>query len=246
MLGLDDYGSDSDTDRPALPDKKTQRPPKKIAISLPTLKDAESANESEDVEPPVKRQKTGAGTSSLLSMLPTPKQVNPVLPAPRRVPGRGGTVFHFRPPSMVGQDEDGPTVVAPEQISDVPEESTTTLFRPTSLTNGKKNVSVEAPGINISKPPPQKSLPPPNVDFFSLGEFNTPCYFVMPYDLQEQLSPLPKRPYRNLIRFLMHRQPPQCPHLSLQSPHPQIRIPDTIFYRQGHGPLMMNNTMRHL
>lgn len=173
MLGLDDYGSDSDTDRLAPPNKKTQRPPKKIAIPLPALKNAESTDESEDVEPPVKRQKSGAGTSSLLSMLPTPKQVNPVLPPPRRVPGRGGTkgsVFAFRPQSVVEQNKDVPVVVAPEQTAGVPEPSTATAFRPTSLANGKKNVSVEAPGINhISKSPPQKCLPPSNIDFFSLG-----------------------------------------------------------------------------
>jgi proline-rich protein PRCC len=205
MLGLDDYGSDSDSDLPKKspqlvapapqPAKKTHRPPKKIAIALPAIKDA-PADEQEDIERPTKRQKTGAGASSLLSMLPTPKQANPSLPATQRVLGGGGakgSAFAFRtqstviPPDTTVEDEKGPLVaVIPEH--DVPEQP---LFRPPSLAKGRKNVSVEEPGIiRTTKSSMQKSLPAPVVDFFSLGEPKSPSSFILPYDLTRRTNPV--------------------------------------------------------
>jgi len=193
MLGLDDYGSDSDTDLPkkspelvsAAPAKKTQRPPKKIAIALPTIRDA-PADEREDIERPTKRQKTGAGASSLLSMLPTPKQANPSLPATQRILGGGGakgSSFAFRTQSVAippdTEDEKGlPVAVVPEHDA---EQSTVPLFRPPSLAKGRKNVSVEEPGIiRTTKSSMHTSLPAPVVDFFSLGEADSPSSLILP------------------------------------------------------------------
>ena len=187
MFGLEDYCSDSDNDRPKSivsgAPRKTQRPPKKIAIALPVIKGSSPVDESEDIERPVKRQKIGAGASSLLSMLPTPKQATPSLP-PQRVLGGGaakGPTFAFRTQSAAilldtagEDDEEPPAAVIQRQTADVQGQSTAPLFRPPSLAKGKKNVSVEEPGINrsVSK---QKSLPAPTVDFFSLGEADTLC-----------------------------------------------------------------------
>ena len=184
MFGLEDYGSDSDTDRPkskvsgAQPAKKTQRPPKKIAITLPVIKGSSPVDE--DIERPVKRQKIGAGASSLLSMLPTPKQATPYLP-PQRVLGGGaaeGSTFTQSAAIFLDtageNEEEPPAAVIQRQTADVQGQSTSTLFRPPSLAKGKKNVSVEEPGINRSASK-QKSLPAPTVDFFSLGKANTLC-----------------------------------------------------------------------
>jgi len=206
MLGLDDYGSDSDTDLPkkspqlvssSQPVKKTQRPLKKIAIALPTIKDA-PADEPE-IERPTKRQKTGAGASSLLSMLPTPKQVNPSLPATQRVLGSGGAkgsafAFHTQSaaisPNTAVEDENGfPVAVFPEQ--DAPEQSAAPLFRPPSLAKGRKNVSVEEPGVTrTTKSSMQKCLPAPVVDFFSLGEVDPPSSLILPYNLIYRTNPI--------------------------------------------------------
>jgi hypothetical protein len=233
----------SETPQPA---KKTQRPPKKIAIALPAI----NADESKDDERPVKRRKTGAGASSLLSMLPTPNQTNPTS-ASQRVLGGGAkeSPFAFRTQSAAilldTTEEDSRPAVSQRQTDDVP---TATIFRPSSLAKGKKNVSVEEPGINhIAK---RTTLPAPNVDFFSLGKDNTLCSLIMPYGLQEQLSPSPKHPSRNpfqhLPPFLLHRQPLRYLLLSHQNPHPQINILGTINYHQVHGLLTMQNTMRNL
>lgn len=172
MLGLDDYGSDSDTDQRNSPRlvsqgsrsaKKTQRPPKKIAIPIPAIK----VSPDDEDERPVKRQKTGAGASSLISILPNPKQTN--LPAG----GAKGSALEFRTRTSVEDEK-----ISPVTTDDIPEHFTSTLFRPSSLAKGKKNVSIEEPGINhLGKPPMQTALPIPSVDFFRLGGFDLFCYF---------------------------------------------------------------------
>src|SRR5882762_7999332 len=104
MLGVEDYGSDSDsgneftpsTSKQTIPKKslislpppnsgsglplpppKSKRGPKKITIGLPTLPGDSDDNE-DDERPAAKRPRldsgVGAGKSLLLSMLPAPKQ----------------------------------------------------------------------------------------------------------------------------------------------------------------------------
>ncbi len=181
MLGLDDYGSDSDSSRPGSPRADTtshksvpklRRAPKKITIALPTISSKDD-NEEEDFERPAKKRKT-AGVSSLLSILPTPKQSIPV-PVPQRVLGRGlGRGLHIRSQSSAEsttQDETEST----STVSKVDKNPSTTLFRPTSLAKGRKNISVEEHSINqprTEKPPLQEpsTLSEPAVDFFSIGE----------------------------------------------------------------------------
>ncbi|KAK7054835.1 hypothetical protein VNI00_003298 [Paramarasmius palmivorus] len=117
MLGLEGYGSGSDSDdnapqvAPPKPKKSTTTststtkssslslpPPsgakgkRKVAIGLPALKPLEDEEQGEEEKPAAKkpRLESGAGRSSLLSMLPAPKQKAPVLPAPQRVLGGGG------------------------------------------------------------------------------------------------------------------------------------------------------------
>jgi proline-rich protein PRCC len=194
MLGLEDYGSDSDNDRPKSlvsrtpqPAKKTQRPPKKFAIALPPVKASSPVDECEDIERPMKRQKIAVGASSLLSMLPTPKQAMPSLPTQRVLGGSSanGLTFAFRAQSATAvKDEGDPAAVVQGQTADAQGQSIATLFRPPSLAKGKKNVSVEEPGINRSAiTSKQKSLPAPTVDFFSLGEADILFCLILPYDL---------------------------------------------------------------
>jgi proline-rich protein PRCC len=204
MLGVEDYGSDSDNEYPpnaSTPAKEThdlpfkqpapvkpaktgsnasimaKRPAKKITIGLPTLP-AEPEDEIDAGRPPVKKQRlnSGAGSSSLLSMLPAPKQKDPVAPPPERVLGAGrrpGLVFD-NPRSIktsalplvdntAGEDVDDS--VDPRDTLEV---ESTTLFRPTSLK--RANISVEERSEPPKKVPPKVPSQPPT-NFFSLGSF---------------------------------------------------------------------------
>ncbi|KAF9564609.1 hypothetical protein CPC08DRAFT_741341 [Agrocybe pediades] len=194
MLGIEDYGSDSDSDTSKTPQvskplpvkapaSKAQKPAKKkITIALPSLSSA--SNDEPDAEPerPAKKQRTGAGVSSLLSMLPAPKEKNPVVDKQsQRVLGSGaGPGLNFRStpslqsaniPSHPTSEQEKPEAQPTEPTT--AEESTTSsssiLFRPTSLAKGKKNISLEetyTPQPNLAPPP---SNPTQEVDFFSLG-----------------------------------------------------------------------------
>jgi len=229
MLGIEDYGSSSDTEnddttttstaaksslaaklplpskKPAFPlppplarTSKTALPPKrgpkKITISLPTLTATDDNNNDDlkDERPAAKkpRLESGAGLSSLLSMLPVPKQKNPTLPVPERVLGGGtgpGLVFNTtRAPASTSishldnggeADEDADleeseSRPSKEQDASMPEAlSTPFSFLPPSLTKGRSNISVEEGG---KTKPPARTAPPeassvPAVDFFSLG-----------------------------------------------------------------------------
>ncbi|KAF5357970.1 hypothetical protein D9756_001534 [Leucocoprinus leucothites] len=175
------------------PPKSTKRAPKKIAIGLPALpKDVgEEKDELESERPAPKRQKTsGAGTSSLLSMLPAPKQKAAVAPPQERVLGGGkgpGLVFNTRPsiPSAqkVAPAEDGDEGEDEEENGgeEVPIQSTSTPssggsslpFLPPSLAKGKANISLEdKPKVSVKPPLPSVSAAPA-VDFFSLGNSKT-------------------------------------------------------------------------
>ncbi|KAF9053715.1 hypothetical protein BDZ89DRAFT_1056284 [Hymenopellis radicata] len=181
MLGLGDYGSGSESDdddvqrkaptssvksqslpkpssRPTsgLPPNRTK---KKIAITLPSLKSAKDDKSDDDVQqPPAKKQRleSGAGLSSLLSMLPAPKQKNPIPAAPARVLG-GGSGGWAGAQTLVAEP------VAPEP-SDAP-----IPFLPPSLAKGRSNISLE------DERPRKAAVPSaaPAVDFFSLGSSST-------------------------------------------------------------------------
>ena len=184
MLGVEGYGSGSDNDSDAetttttpakpvttkptttpnsaisLPPPKQAKRPKKITIDLPRPNQG-GDGEEEPEQPPTKKARTdgrGAGVSSLLSMLPAPKQVAPVkLPQPGRVLG-GGNAPALSFNSAHQSTEDDP---------DVPTVAKMNLFVPNSITRGKANVSTEDSGAGPSRPRAAPSTPA--VDFFSLG-----------------------------------------------------------------------------
>lgn len=194
MLGLDDYGSDSDTSPPGSPKapakvvkpvshipKKPQKAPKKFSIALPAPKEVNAGEDEREDDRPAKKRKTGAGVSSLLSMLPTPKSSNP-LPTPQRVLGSGaGPGLKFRTqtsnevfvaPKIDMEKEEFTTELIPPEPSDP---ISATLFRPTSVAKGRKNISVEEHNINqtTAKPSSAPAKPvssAPAIDFFSLGQ----------------------------------------------------------------------------
>ncbi|KAJ6496704.1 mitotic checkpoint regulator, MAD2B-interacting-domain-containing protein [Mycena vitilis] len=192
-LGLGDYGSDSehgeDSDNDAsvaplppkaskpvpptnattaLPPPKQKRGPKKVAIGLPTLNPVDDdADDLRDERPVSKkpRLEAEAGKSSLLSMLPAPKQKNPVLPAPERMLGGGnGPGLVFSAPRSTAKEPSAHVEVQDSTVS-----STSFSFRPPSLAKGRSNISLEE---GTPKAPPRTALKvsaAPAVDFFSLG-----------------------------------------------------------------------------
>ncbi|EKM55616.1 uncharacterized protein PHACADRAFT_184398 [Phanerochaete carnosa HHB-10118-sp] len=175
------------------PPKK--KAPKKITIGLPSLPNEPSNDDDVDERPPPKkpRLEAGVGSSTLLSMLPAPKNKNPVSQQPERVLGAGrgpGLVFHTgsnRTKSTQSatvedadedESEDVARNVAPvsggllEEAEDMPvaksEKAGPSIpFLPPHLRKGKANISTE------DKPSLPKSAAAvssaPAVDFFSLG-----------------------------------------------------------------------------
>ncbi|KAI6045773.1 mitotic checkpoint regulator, MAD2B-interacting-domain-containing protein [Pisolithus marmoratus] len=148
---------------PPKPAPAKPKRPKKIAINLPPP-------QNDDDEPPTKKPRIttssgqGAGRSSLLGMLPAPKQALPVKKKEERVLGGGGgpgLVFHTAKPAD-GGDED--TVESTDDTS--------TVFLPPSVSRGKANVSLDSDGpqkfSSTSKP-----LPAPAQTFFSLSSAST-------------------------------------------------------------------------
>ncbi|KAJ6630842.1 mitotic checkpoint regulator, MAD2B-interacting-domain-containing protein [Mycena sp. CBHHK59/15] len=194
-LGLEDYGSgsendnDSDNDagpvfvapkaRPtflskmSLPPPNQKRAPKKVTIGLPKLKAVDDDDDLKDERPAAKkpRLETGAGRSSLVSMLPAPKQKNPVLPTPERVLGSGsgpGLVFNAPRPAKRGTG----TAEVEKESSDaeLPTASSTSFsLRPPSLAKGRPNISLEEGNTNAPPRTASKISAAPAVDFFSLG-----------------------------------------------------------------------------
>lgn len=217
MLGIEDYGSDDESSRSGSPEPvqkrstsrlpkplpkatKSQRAPKKITIALPSL--SAPSKDDLDREPgndrPLKKQRTGAGVSSLLSMLPTPKESNPTPPTQRVLGGGSGRGLNFQTKSQTQSAESTsfqPTIDdashggdAPVQAEDSePSPAPSTLFRPTSLAKGRRNISIEETNVYQVKPtqpvttiqstatsaPAPVPVPAPASDFFSfssLGE----------------------------------------------------------------------------
>ncbi|KAJ7097888.1 mitotic checkpoint regulator, MAD2B-interacting-domain-containing protein [Mycena belliarum] len=186
-LGLGDYGSDSDNDdgvdsllaptsntvpptASKIPPPKQKRGLKKVAIGLPTLNPREEdADDLEAERPAAKRPRleAGAGMSSLVSMLPAPKQKNPVLPPPERLlGGGGGPGLVFGAPSLAAR-----STSTTEGERDRAASSTSVSFHPPSLAKGRSNISLEegtskAAPRTVTKASPTSA---PVVDFFSLG-----------------------------------------------------------------------------
>ncbi|KAM6500487.1 Mitotic checkpoint regulator, MAD2B-interacting domain containing protein [Amanita muscaria] len=164
MLGIEDYGSGSESEEgkpiktsasatskssistqprekralDATSVSKTKRP-KKITIGLPSLRNADV--DAHDEPPPPKKARTaGAGASSLLSMLPAPKQANP---APQRVlGGKAGPGLVFTS-AIVSQEEVDDRSTPLFQDKPAESSSSSTTFLPPSLAKGKANVSLE-------------------------------------------------------------------------------------------------------
>ncbi|KAJ7582662.1 mitotic checkpoint regulator, MAD2B-interacting-domain-containing protein [Mycena floridula] len=155
MLGLEGYGSGSDNESGTEVSKPTikapvPKPKKKVIIGLPSLKSA-APDDLEDERPPAKKPRlAGSGASSLLSMLPTPKQkqLTPTAAPVERVLGGGS---------------------GPGLVFDQPEKAPS-LMLPPSLMKGKANISLED-GSKSSKPKPETV---PVLDLFSLGSLTTP------------------------------------------------------------------------
>ncbi|KAJ4487913.1 mitotic checkpoint regulator, MAD2B-interacting-domain-containing protein [Lentinula aciculospora] len=201
MLGIEDYGSASDSDgegpsqtvQPkksslSLPTpsstKSSGKKKKTIAIGLPTLKPVNDEVDLEFEMPPTKRPKlgAGAGSSSLLSILPAPKQKTTVAPpAPERVLGGGkgpGLVFNTSRPSFASvPTEDEQSYQAADESTTSEEPSTSFAFRPPSLVKGKANISLEEEKPRIS-PKVKTSSSASNADFFGLG--STPSTLKYP------------------------------------------------------------------
>ena len=188
MLGLEDYGSDSDasdSNAPVQPKPKPSKKPtqkRKVAIALPSFKqqpvDEEEREEESEPAPKKPRLAAGAGVSGLLSMLPAPKQKAVVLPKPERVLGGGsgpGLVFNRSnneqsSSSLDAEPEPPSSFNFESSVSD--DTSVSTLFRPSSVnTKGRSNISLEGPTPSSKpKPAPAVSTPAPaHEDFFSLG-----------------------------------------------------------------------------
>ncbi|KAI0322192.1 mitotic checkpoint regulator, MAD2B-interacting-domain-containing protein [Amylostereum chailletii] len=162
-----------------LPASKSKRPAKRITIDLPSvLKD--DADDLDGTRPAKKARvdTKGAGSSTLFSMLPAPKQKLPEAPVPQRVLGGGGRpglVFNTsRDQSTAGLGAEGGNLEDNDVTADPTLQDTTPLpsrsFIPPSLTRNKANISLEDPDTrttrqHTSKPPPPAA---PAVDFFSL------------------------------------------------------------------------------
>ena len=200
----------------SLPPLKSKRGPKKITIGPPSLPGHTNDSENEGDESPAAKKprldsgSSGAGKSSLLSMLPAPKQKVPVIAPPERVLGGGkglGLVFSTYKPSAApvsidtADEVDDPLTKSHSPASvftmngDSEEEdskASSVSFLPLSLKKGRSNISLEE-GNAPPRPPSQVSAAPA-VDFFSLGLFLyiTSIYFTFSHVHQAiQLFPKP-------------------------------------------------------
>ncbi|KIJ59196.1 hypothetical protein HYDPIDRAFT_44162 [Hydnomerulius pinastri MD-312] len=162
---------------------------KKIAINLPSLPPPE---DDEDDRPPAKKPRiapsAGSGKSSLLGVLPAPKQPVPVKEKKeeRVLGGGGGPGLVFRAARSAPQSDEmghaeGVNEDAVEDGGEVEVEAAapagpSTSFLPPSLKKGRTNISLDSEGP--SKAPPSVPKQPakssaPAMDFFSLGSTMT-------------------------------------------------------------------------
>ena len=280
MLGVEDYGSedDSDNESPQNPPKpppkalssstlsnslgkptKPKRAPKKITITLPELLNG-SDDGADEERPPAKKPRLheGAGSSSLLSMLPAPKQTQPIVTPPERVLGAGrgpGLVFNARPTVATGSnsslereddvDHDSSSVDATSPPINV-HATPSILFRPTSL--GRSNISIEE-----GKTPPPKGMPPnvppaPALDPFSLSWYYVRYLFLLLMAVHKAQLPCPNlrgpriwhhRWWQTLLPSLLLRPSKSSPH---QNPLLPTHIQDITSFRRVLGLLMTRPT----
>lgn len=189
MLGIEDYGSDSDnTDttnvaessatetvsikKPkglALPSLGRKRGHKKLTIGLPDFKtprDTSDDEETNDQLPAAKKLRTGSGVSSLLSMLPAPKTSTPE--KLERVLGAGNG------PGLVFKATTSQKPIKPDVFTTADEVSPLPIFTHASLGKRKANVSIEEDHRT-----PLGGKPITGVDFFSLGTFTRISHWQM-------------------------------------------------------------------
>ncbi|KAJ4000739.1 mitotic checkpoint regulator, MAD2B-interacting-domain-containing protein [Lentinula boryana] len=252
MLGIEDYGSGSDSDgelgsQPkkssvSLPPPSTKAAVKKkktIAISLPALKPA-NEDDGDDLQlerPPAKKPKlgagVGAGSSSLLSMLPAPKQKALVAPAPERVLGSGkgpGLVFNtWRSTGMTSiptEENEQSYLVADEPTMEQPissASSTSFAFRPPSLVKGKANISLEEekPKATLKSKPSAGMA----IDFFGLGSTSSSS--------STSQSPGPSTARPSSASSVSVSSAPEIPSFSV--PEPSINDPYPGYYQLSSG-----------
>ncbi|KAG9313349.1 mitotic checkpoint regulator, MAD2B-interacting-domain-containing protein [Chiua virens] len=239
-----------------------QKRTKKIAINLPSLPPTEA---DDDDSPPAKKPRitsnggnAGAGMSSLLGMLPAPKQPVPVIEKKqeRVLGGGGGPGLVFRTSKIDSEAQYHDTADEPYTETshggetdiggDEPVDSfaSSTSFLPPSLKKGRTNVSLENEGP--SKRPPtqsQKSAAPP-VDFFSLGT-NTPPARSTPASLMSSASTATSAPSTSCTRVVLVFYLFRSCHFDLPS-HLPLRwtIPTLVItsFPQAHTPPTTPNT----
>ncbi|KZT26371.1 hypothetical protein NEOLEDRAFT_1177774 [Neolentinus lepideus HHB14362 ss-1] len=150
------------------PKSKPGQKKKKITIDLPSLEDE---GDNEDDKPAAKkpRLESGAGKSSLLSMLPAPKRKAPLPPPKERVLGGGqglGLMFKTHGPVVESTEDDTYGVEDEGDWSSSKPPISSVSFLPPSLQKGKANISTEGPPKTTAKVILKAA---PAADFFSLG-----------------------------------------------------------------------------
>lgn len=171
MLGVEGYGSDDNSDsdstsnnnatvslkKSLLPPSKSTKRTKKFAIELPKPSPGEE-DEKPAKKPRLDRDSKGAASSGLVSMLPAPKQKNPI-PSERVLGACKG-------PGLVFNAKRANTTLeySGNDVEDMNLAPSMPLFMPNSVARGKPNISVE-------ESIPRAKEPPTNIDFFSIGMY---------------------------------------------------------------------------
>ncbi|KAH7340255.1 mitotic checkpoint regulator, MAD2B-interacting-domain-containing protein [Rhizoctonia solani] len=135
------------------PPKKRRDGPVRITVEAPKFDDADEESERAHKKPRTQGAGTkGAGSSSLFSALPAPKNAAPALPEPKRVlGGGGGPALNFSMASTTSSDAQS-TNQETKAISNG-------LFLPPAMAKAKAQAKAPPPTIETAAP----------VDFFSLG-----------------------------------------------------------------------------
>ncbi|CAE6433781.1 unnamed protein product [Rhizoctonia solani] len=131
------------------PPKKRRDGPVRITVEAPKFDDADDDSERAQKKPRTLGSGTkGAGSSSLFSALPAPKNATPILPESKRVlGGGGGPALNFSTASTTSSDT---------------QSTSNGLFLPPSMAKAKAQAKAPPPVIESTSA----------VDFFSLGPTN--------------------------------------------------------------------------